>query len=345
MRDLGISESGTKEMMLARWYPHCTPNTDAQFVIDRVASAFRNAQNGAGCYACAPASETFAHLTEQIAKLAADAGAKLSEGFTRSGNLSYRSMQDITPEEIAWIWPGRIAAGKLTLIAGAPDDGKTQIVINIASTISNGGSWAFGEGTVEQGAVIWLSAEDTAADITVPRLMAAGANLKLIFELEATVRVDGGVRTFNIVDDLDELTAMIDTIEREYKVPVKAIMIDPISAYMGGRSKGDTWKNSDVRNIMTPLLTFIGKAGVSVIGITHFNKSNDANVLNRVIDSMALPAISRTTLLTATEKDDDGTPTGRRLLLKGKQNISADPCPVSPIGSKRPWCPMAKAAP
>jgi hypothetical protein len=76
-----------------------------------------------------------------------------------------------------------------------------------------------------------------------------------------------------------------------------------------------------VRNIMTPLLTFIGKAGVSVVGITHFNKSNDANVLNRVIDSMALPAISRTTLLTATEKDDDGTPTGRRLLLKGKQNI------------------------
>ena len=44
--------------------------------------------------------------------------------------------------------------------------------------------------------------------------------------------------------------------------------------------------------------------------------------LNRVIDSMALPAISRTTLLTAIDRDDEGNPIpDRRLLLKGKKNI------------------------
>src|SRR5260370_33037957 len=101
---------------------------------------------------------------------------------------------------------------------------------------------------------------------------------------------------------------------------------------MGGRNKGDTWKNSDVRNILTPLLKFIEKTRIAVVGITHFNKSNNANVLNRVIDSMALPAISRTTLLTAIDKDDDGKPNpDRRLLLKGKKNIGR---PMSGLGYK-----------
>ena len=61
---------------------------------------------------------------------------------------------------------------------------------------------------------------------------------------------------------------------------------------------------------------------IAVVGITHFNKSNNANMLNRVIDSMALPAISRTTLLTAIDKDDDGNARFRSsTLLKGKKNI------------------------
>ena len=145
--------------------------------------------------------------------------SRMMTGSPRAGGLSYRSMRDIIPVEIDWLWQDRIAAGKLTLIAGAPDDGKSQIVANLSATISNGGKWPFEEGKAECGAVIWLSAEDTAADITVPRLIAAGANRKLIFELQPTVRVDGGMRTLNIVDDLDDITRMIERIERENNVP------------------------------------------------------------------------------------------------------------------------------
>ena len=246
-----------------------------------------------------------------------------AEGFYHGGPLSYRMMSDITQTEIDWLWPERIASGKLTLIAGAPDDGKSQIVVNIAATISNGGTWPFEEGKTEQGAVIWLAAEDTSADITVPRLIAAGANRNFIADLNSIVLVkDGQPRTLNIVDDINHIGQVIRDVEQRCKVPVRLLVIDPISAYMGGQKKGDTWKNSDVRNIMTPLLKLIEGTRIAVVGITHFNKSNNANVLNRVIDSMALPAISRATLLTAIDRDDDGKPNlDRRLLLKGKKNI------------------------
>ena len=240
-------------------------------------------------------------------------------------------MQDVTPVEIDWLWPERIAAGKLTLIAGAPDGGKSQIAANIAATISNGGAWPFGEGKAERGAVIWLSAEDDTADTTVPRLIAAGANRRLIFELKPIVRGETGTRTLNVVEDLSEIACVIEKIKGSYGVPVRAIVIDPISAYMGGRAQGDSWKNSDVRHTMTPLLEFVARVGISTLGITHFKKGRDADVLNRVIDSIALPALSRATWLVAPEKDEEGNPTGRRLFLVGKKNIGR---PVSGLAYK-----------
>jgi len=307
-----VSPERAYDLIAELWNPHCqTPWSESELhtICD---SAAVHRQNDVGAKASKPAAEVF----KDAMPPAPDAG-----GYTQSGGLSFRSMQDITPVEIDWLWPERIAAGKLTLIAGAPDGGKSQIAANIAATISTGGAWPFGEGNAEQGAVIWLSAEDDPADTTVPRLIAAGANRRLIFELKPVVRVENGLRTLNVVEDLDEIAHVIEKIKADYGVPVRAIVIDPISAYMGGRAQGDSWKNSDVRHTMTPLLEFVGRVGISTLGITHFKKGKDADVLNRVIDSIALPALSRATWLVAPEKDDEGDPTGRRLFLVGKKNI------------------------
>ena len=281
------------------WNPHCQPPWSESELRTICDSAAVHRQNDVGAKGSKPAAEVF----KEAMLPAPEAG-----GYMNSGGLSFRSMQDITPVEIDWLWPERIAAGKLTLIAGAPDGGKSQIAANIAATISNGGAWPFGEGKAEQGAVIWLSAEDDPADTTVPRLIAAGANRRLIFELKPVVRAESGLRTLNVAEDLDEIASVIEKIKADYGVPVRAIVIDPISAYMGGRAQGDSWKNSDVRHTMTPLLEFVARVGISTLGITHFKKGRDADVLNRVIDSIALPALSRATWLVAPEKDDEGKP-------------------------------------
>ena len=51
---------------------------------------------------------------------------------------------DVSPSAVDWIWDGRIARGKLTIVAGAPDVGKSQIGAYIAARITNGAHWPNG---------------------------------------------------------------------------------------------------------------------------------------------------------------------------------------------------------
>jgi hypothetical protein len=80
---------------------------------------------------------------------------------------------DVTPQPVEWLWQGRIALGKLTLIAGEAGLGKSQVSLAMAAAVTTGGEWPCGEGRAPQGSAVILSAEDGAEDTVVPRLMAA----------------------------------------------------------------------------------------------------------------------------------------------------------------------------
>jgi hypothetical protein len=59
----------------------------------------------------------------------------------QDADLVIRCAADVAPEPIDWIWDGRIARGKLTVIGGDPEEGKSQIGVYIAATLSRGGDW------------------------------------------------------------------------------------------------------------------------------------------------------------------------------------------------------------
>src|SRR6266699_2157261 len=71
---------------------------------------------------------------------------------------------DVKLEPIELLWPGRIALGKLTLIAGEAGLGKSQLSLAMAAAVSTGGAWPCDEGQAPIGNIIILSAEDDAAD-------------------------------------------------------------------------------------------------------------------------------------------------------------------------------------
>src|SRR6476469_6986026 len=87
---------------------------------------------------------------------------------------------DIQPEPIEWVWPGRVAIGKQTLVAGEAGLGKSQVAIAMAAAVTRGAAWPCDEGRAPVGNVIFFSAEDGAEDTIVPRLMAAGADLNRV---------------------------------------------------------------------------------------------------------------------------------------------------------------------
>ena len=234
--------------------------------------------------------------------------------------LRHRRASSYTPEAVEWLWRGRIPQGKITLLAGDPGLGKSQLSAYIAAQISNGGKWPDGS-QAPAGAVIFLSAEDGAADTIVPRLIACGANLERIEIIDAAIvkHEDGSedIRTFSLRDDLGAMDKMLDGIGG-----AALIVIDPISSYMGRGT--DTHNNSDVRSVLEPIKELAERRKTAALCITHLNKGNGGKAHQRFTGSGAFVAAARVAWLVAAE-EDDGHPTGRHLLLRAKGNLSSDP--------------------
>jgi AAA domain len=119
--------------------------------------------------------------------------------------LVSRCAAEIRPEKVDWLWPGRLALGKHTCIAGEPGTGKSQLSIAIVAALTTGGEWPCGEGEAPLGNAIILSAEDGVADTIVPRLLAASADLSRVHVVSAIHDGGGGHRGFDLQRDLELL--------------------------------------------------------------------------------------------------------------------------------------------
>jgi hypothetical protein len=225
--------------------------------------------------------------------------------------IKYRRMAEIKSRPIKWLWPGRIARGKVTMIAGDPGLGKSQTGTSLAAIVSNGGKFPVDRTRADQGNVFILSAEDDHGDTTRPRLEAAGADLNRIFVIDAVPEGDIE-REFNLSQDIARLGELISWIGN-----VSLVIIDPISAYLGGT---DSHKNSDVRGLLAPLSTLAAAHEAAVVCISHLNKSTTGNALSRVTGSLAFVAAARAAYIVTRDPDNES----RRLFLPAKNNISQD---------------------
>lgn len=245
------------------------------------------------------------------------AAAKNPPAADSAGRIAYRRASDIQAKPIRWLWPGRIARGKVSMLAGNPGLGKSQITASMAATITTGGSWPVDRSRCERGNVIFLSAEDDAEDTIRPRLEAAGADLSRVFVLDAVVEAfnaEGGEikRAFNLKTDLARLGRMLDEIGG-----AAMIVIDPITAYLG---ETDSHKNAEIRALLSPLGDLAAKHGAAVVCVSHLNKSSGGEALMRVTGSLAFVAAARAAFIVAKDPENDA----RRLFLPMKNNIGND---------------------
>jgi hypothetical protein len=220
----------------------------------------------------------------------------------------------IEPRAIQWIWPDRFAVGKIGIIAGLPDEGKGQILCDIAARITNPdlNSWPCDEGQAPLGNVILLTAEDDLDDTVVPRLDAAGADRDRV-EIVKMVREDGRPRMFSLISDLELLRQKVAEVG-----DVRVILIDPISAYLGVK-KIDSFRTTDVRAILGPLKELAAELQVLVLGIMHFNKKVDVtNALLRISDSLAFGATARHVYAVIDEAENQ-----RKLFVRAKNNLAS----------------------
>lgn len=224
-------------------------------------------------------------------------------------------MSEIAPENINWLWPGFIALGKVSMLMGDPSVGKTMLTLDMAARITNGSPWPIDNSCPPIGDVLLVSNEDDPADTLRPRLDATKANVARVHHLSMINTKKGANvkgRLFSLKDDIEELGKFLTS-----RPECKLIIIDPITAYLGG---SDGHNNADVRSLLTPLAVLARTYRVAILCITHLNKGEHRNALNRMSGSIAFGALARFVFVVVKDQENPD----RRLVLQAKNNIAED---------------------
>jgi putative DNA primase/helicase len=222
-------------------------------------------------------------------------------------------LADVEAKKIDWLWKGRIARGKLTILAGHPDETKSLLSLDIGSRVTREGEWPCGEGRAPLGNVIVLTAEDDLGDTVRPRMEVAGADLTRVHIVTAVQQTKNQrARSFDLTQDIDQLEEAVQRIGN-----VVLIIIDPISAYMGRPGKLDSYRSTDVRGVLMPLQEMAARTKTAVIGIDHLSKAGAIKAMMRVLGSIAFTAAPRGVYLVIRDPEDHL----RRLFLPVKLNI------------------------
>jgi hypothetical protein len=225
---------------------------------------------------------------------------------------------DVRPEKVRWLWPRYIPDGKVTVLDGDPDRGKSTFTMDLAARVSTRSPMPDGSRSeADNRGVVIINGEDGAADTLVPRLLAAGADRKAIEFLDAVWQTDEKGKLYQgAVTVGGGLPAIKEMIER---TQAALVVIDPLPAFL---DEGiNSYRDSDIRRALFPLSRLAELTGVAVILVRHLNKQTGGSALYRGGGSIGIIGAARSGLLIAADPDDET----RRVLAVTKSNLARKP--------------------
>src|SRR5829696_3197479 len=189
-------------------------------------------------------------------------------------------LSDVAPESLRWLWPGRIPAGKITVLDGDPGLGKSTLLCELAARISRGdplpGAGAGAAPAAPRG-VLLFSAEDDLFDTIRPRIDAAGGDPGRI---AAFVAVPDGTETgrpFALPHDLPILEAIVGSLD------AALVVIDSLGDLLRSGTSGQ-----HVRHALGALKASAERTGAAIVVVRHLNKTPSANPLYRGLGSVGI---------------------------------------------------------
>jgi len=219
-------------------------------------------------------------------------------------------LDDIEVKEVRWLWPDRIPEGKITLMAGEGEIGKTFLTLDVIARLTTGRAHPDRPGEPTDACdCVFVTAEDGLDDTIKPRLLRMGADVKRVFTIGTGKLPNGKASPFTIAD-IDKLQAIMGK-----RPDIKLIVIDPIAAFLG---RVDENKNAELRGLLGPLAEFASKYGVAIVAITHFGKNPSTKATARILGSVAYSNAARVTWCVIPDPEIEG----RCLMLRVKNNLS-----------------------
>ena len=234
---------------------------------------------------------------DQAEEILRNAGITLDEPQP-ARTLRLTRASDIEPEPVVWAWldegEGRIPAGALTVAAGREGTGKSSFGMWMAAQITRG--TLPGNFYGRPRAVFYVAVEDSWKQTIVPRLIGAGADLDLVYRVEA-VEAEYGETTLSLPQD----NSLMEKAIAEHDVAL--VVLDPLMSCIG---KGiDTHRERDVRTALDPLARMADRTGAVLLGIAHFNKGSGTDPASLITGSGAFKNVPRAVFGFARDDDNE----------------------------------------
>lgn len=215
--------------------------------------------------------------------------------------LAYTWMSDVQPEQLQWLWHGRIPRGCISLLAGDPGQGKSALTMALAAMVTRGWMLPGHQEDGTPGRVVFVAHEDPRAAVQRARMDAAGVDVSRVASLDdMPILPDGIARLETTVRDLG----------------AQLVVIDPVGAYLS--PKINAFSDSELRQALAPLQGMAERTGCAVLLVAHLNKGAGRAGLYRVGGSIGLVGQSRMAMLVAPDPQNPE----RRVLAPLKQNLT-----------------------
>jgi RecA-family ATPase len=221
-------------------------------------------------------------------------------------------LSGVEPEEVEWLWPSRLARGKVALVDGDPGLGKSAVTLDLAARLSAGQTFPDGA-ECEPAGVVLLSGEDGLADTIRPRLDAAGADVSRVLALTTVPDENGHDRYLSIPEDIPLIEKGIE------RVGARLVVLDPLMAFLSGDA--NSHRDQDVRRALAPLAGLAERTGACILVVRHLNKVPGNNPLYRGGGSIGIIGAARMAFVVGKDPQDEN----RRVLASTKNNLAKPP--------------------
>jgi hypothetical protein len=215
-----------------------------------------------------------------------------------------------------WMWAGRIPVGEITLVCGREGVGKSTWFAWLAAQVTRGaleGQW---HGRPRD--VWYVATEDSWSHTIKPRMEAAGADLDRVHHLLVEVDEVGMEKPVlpldvrHLVAEVRRVRGLLDEARDHGLVGEQVhpdagdpamLMLDPAISVID--EKINTFNAKELRTALEPLKTAAEVCDIAVVGLAHFNKTKDADVMTMVAGARAWVEVARAVIAIAVDKEAD----------------------------------------
>ncbi|MGB8296243.1 MAG: AAA family ATPase, partial [Polyangia bacterium] len=213
------------------------------------------------------------------------------------------------PEDVTYSWENYIALGESTLITAMPGVGKTLMVEEIMAAISVGRRLPGNHFARKPAHSILVNYEDSITKSVLPRLIAAGADPKMVHPLDFE----------KVALSLPDGWAIIEAEIGRYGAEL--CVIDPIQGFFDEKHSSNN--DAQTRAVLRPGIAIARKHNCAMVFIRHSNKLQGANAMAKGGGSIGFTGVARWEFMLGTSDavDDEDT----RILACVKTNFKRPP--------------------